>query len=285
MSEYPPSIVDLRSINQQTLTARDWSKDLRFLSSYFAPDRIYQLYHDSANGMYSYYLNFYDAMPYEEGLFVKMIYLLAYNSSTSDIDVLFYNGEYPFYSQYFNFPVKAGFYGVIPFEFALSYPLSDWARAFQFFIRASGVEVALCFSMYHEKYKFKDFSILTGDGFCGLAKFDVATYDSYSTSAGSEVVVAKWDYGAVYNIRKFYNLIKYYISTANTNSHVAVQYSTDDSTYNTIWELYNLPTSESEQYVVKENFQARYIRFTLNSGATTSTAYLKIFPNLTWVPR
>jgi hypothetical protein len=285
MSEYPPSIVDLRSINQQTLTARDWSKDLRFLSSYFAPDRIYQLYHDSANGEYSYTLDFYNAMPHEEGLFVKMIYIILYNSSTSDGNILFYSAGTPFYSRYIDFPVKAGFYGVIPFELALSYPLSDWTRAFQVGISISGVKFAVYFNMYHEKYKFKDFNVLVGGGACRSSKFDVSFYDSYSTPAGSEVVVAKWDYGAVYNIRKFYNKIRYYISATNSNSHVAVQYSTDNATYYTIWEAYNLPTSETELNVVKENFQARYIRFTLNSGSTSQTAYLKIFPNLTWVPR
>jgi hypothetical protein len=224
-------------------------------------------------------------MPHEEGLFVKMIYFLLYNSSTSDISLMFYGSGWPFYSRYYNFPVKAGFFGVIPFEFVLTYPLSDFSRSYLFYCTTSGLKATVVFNMYHEKYKFLSFNRLVGGNACGYSQFDLVVYDSYSTAAGTEQVVAKWDYGSVKNIRKFYNKIKYYISAANSNSHVAVQYSTDDATYNTIWETYNLPTSETELDVVKENFQARYIRFTLNSGSTSQTAYLKIYPNLTWVPR
>jgi hypothetical protein len=267
-----PQTVDIERISGQTLTARDWSKDLRYLSSYFAPDRIYQLYHDSA-------------VPHEEGLFVKMIYLMLYNSSTSDILLLLYGFNYPFYSRYFEFPVKAGFYGIIPIEFAFSYPISDYSRGIGIYTPSSGLKVSLCLNIYHEKYKIKSFNRLVGGSVCGFTRFDIATYDGYNTSAGSGVVVAKWDYGSVVNIRKFYNKIKYYISAANANSFVSIDYSTDDATYYNIWNTSNLPTSETETDVVKENFQARYIRFMLSSGSTSQTAYLKIYPNLTWVPR
>ena len=280
-----PQTVDLERISGQTLTARDWGKDLRYLSSYSAPDRIWLLTHNSSNGIYSYMLDFEQAMPNEDGLFVKFVYLMVYNTSTSDVYLLFFSGGWPSYSRYFEFNIKAGFFGMIPIEFVLTYPLSPFTKGAGFYTPNTGLQVTLALNMYHEKYKTIDFNHLVGGASCRVTRFDSTVYDSYSTSAGSGVVVAKWDYRSVVNIRKFYNKIKYYISAANANSFISIDYSTDDATYYNIWSLMNLPTSETEIDVSKENFQARYIRFTLSSGATTSTAYLKIFPNLTWVPR
>jgi hypothetical protein len=108
-------------------------------------------------------------------------------------------------------------------------------------------------------------------------------YDSYSDATATLVEKARIDFGAVKNIRKFANRVKYYISASATGNLVRCEVSADGTTWTTLWQDTAPPTSETEYYYVFNNLtNVRYVRWLVNSGATTSTIYLKNYPLFAW---
>jgi hypothetical protein len=124
-------------------------------------------------------------------------------------------------------------------------------------------------------------SVITGGTY--VIGGDLLSYDSYSDATATLVEKARIDFGSVYNIRKFANRVKYYISASATGNLVRCEVSADGTTWTTLWQDTAPPTSETEYYYVFNNLtNIRYVRWLVNSGATTSTIYLKIYPLFAW---
>jgi len=115
------------------------------------------------------------------------------------------------------------------------------------------------------------------------ARWGEGYYDSYSSAAGAETDIAKADLGVVYDISKLSIRIKAYIDVAAAGSFVKGYYSTDDVTYTEWFSTGDLPTSWTTYHYSVANVTARYIKLTINSAVTTSTAYCRVFKLFAWV--
>jgi hypothetical protein len=108
-------------------------------------------------------------------------------------------------------------------------------------------------------------------------------YDNYSDASATLVEKARIDFGSAKNITKFANRVKYYISASATGNLVRCEVSADGTTWTTLWQDNAPPTIETEYYYIFNNLtNVRYVRWLVNSGTTTSTIYLKIYPLFAW---
>jgi hypothetical protein len=124
-------------------------------------------------------------------------------------------------------------------------------------------------------------SVVTGG--TNVVSSNLIGYDSYSDATATLVEKARIDFGSAKNIRKFANKVKYYISASATGNLVRCEVSADGTNWTTLWQDTAPPTTETTYYYVFENLtNIRYVRWLVNSGATTSTIYLKNYPLFAW---
>jgi len=150
------------------------------------------------------------------------------------------------------------------------------------------VSVSLLLKIFHDDFieiGRYDRGVRETIGFAKLSEDINNSYVSYSSSLGSEEVVAEIDLQKVYTIKRFCVKLAYYISASASGSYVKVQYSTDGTSWTDLFNSGDLPTTETVKWITGDDFKARYIRYVINSASPSSTAYLKAWKNWIWVPK
>jgi hypothetical protein len=105
---------------------------------------------------------------------------------------------------------------------------------------------------------------------------------TYSSADGAEVDLWSIDLGAVYTADTVYVGFWAYIDVAATGSFVKIYTSEDGITWTERYTAGDLPTSKTLFEYVASGISLRYIKATINSAVTTSTAYAGFRRPLVW---
>jgi len=137
----------------------------------------------------------------------------------------------------------------------------------------------------HENYGNGVFGATVDVGGVKCISNDLSGKDTYTSSAGTETEVSRVDLGAIYTIAHMHMRVRHFIDVATAGSFAKCYISEDGTTWTEIYDSGDLPTTEADTYIDKDNQKFRYVRWTVNSASTAATVTLRVYPYFFWVAK